>query len=488
MSKTRIRVAAATALIIMSGGAVAQGQNQGFQEFRKGILGNYKEFRNTLLENYADFLNGEWHEYESLNGEKRYKTPKPDLAPSVEPSTNPQPGNRKKEPAVTERPAIPQPAPPTSGAAPHGPEKGKSEITFYQIPLQVPKVDYNIMQSLETTHDYARQWKLLAEGGVAAGVVPVLTAIADEMGLNDYLRFHLVKAYAESLFPGKEDSSRFSLIHYLLANMGYNVRIATTADGIPLLLLPFDRMVYGRSYMLVDNDKYYLYGPDSVDIGKLISKRILTCKLPENMDHGRKFDLILGELNIPYSPYKFELKGGNLTLSGEMNQNLIPILYHYPQMGVEGFAASELEPGLRQKLVKQLKDQVEGMEEEEAVNSLLSFTQKAFEYATDEDFHGFEKPYFLEETLYYPKNDCEDRAIFYTYMLWNVLGKEAQLISYPGHEAATVATDTPIEGTAYEFEGKQFYISDPTYIGSRTGMVMPQYKREKPTIDYTYKK
>lgn len=63
--------------------------------------------------------------------------------------------------------------------------------------------------------------------------------------------------------------------------------------------------------------------------------------------------------------------------------------------------------------------------------SLLQFVQSGFSYATDDAFHGFEKPYFLEENLFYPKNDCEDRAIFYTYLLWNALGVENQLLCFP---------------------------------------------------------
>ena len=145
----------------------------------------------------------------------------------------------------------------------------------------------------------------------------------------------------------------------------------------------------------------------------------------------------------------------------------MPVLYHYPQMPVSDFANSDVQPELRRKLIAQLRYN--------------------FEYATDEDNHGFEKPYFLEETLYYPKNDCEDRAIFYTYFLWNALGKEAQLISFPGHEAATVRLDNPVEGTCYDYEGATYYISDPTFIGSKTGMIMPPYKSTAPNIDYTFK-
>lgn len=515
----------ATALISSPVYIFGQNQKQNFEEFRKEIFSNYKEFRNTLLEQYADFLNGEWHEYQSLKGERKYTEPKPAKAPvAVEPEPYPEPIGPEdiphiyvpdiaEEPEATppaETPVITETPPPAETPvivdfplekpvisivpdteelpliSPRPESAPTAQFSFYEIPVEVPRVEFNILGEMATTSDYAQNWQLLADADVANRTVPLLTKAAALMGLNDYLTFQLVKSYVESTFPEHPDSPRFSTIHYLLANMGYDARIAETSDGTPLLLIPFDQNVYARSYMLLDGQRYYIFAPDSFNMDLLGSKTILTCRIPDNVEHGRPFGLIVGELNIPYDPYPFELKGANLKLSGEINRNLIPILYRYPQMEIDGFARSNLQPELREDLTRQLREQLAGMKDRDAVNSLLKFTQKAFQYATDEDNHGFEKPYFLEESLYYPKNDCEDRAIFYTYFLWNALGKEAQLISFPGHEAATVNMGVPINGTSYEYKGETFYISDPTYIGASTGMVMPCYRDETPEIDYTY--
>ncbi len=94
----------------------------------------------------------------------------------------------------------------------------------------------------------------------------------------------------------------------------------------------------------------------------------------------------------------------------------------------------------------------------------------------------------MEEMLVYPKSDCEDRAIFYTYLLNRVLGVDNHLIAYPGHESASVCLDEPISGDSYTYDGRTFYISDPTYIGARTGMCMPNYRTTEPKIDHYYKK
>lgn len=476
----------------------ASTQNQSFQEFRNGIMNDYTQFKNTLLEQYADFLNGEWHEYQSLKGENKYKTPKPESVPEITPDfsdfSQGTVGSPELSESISESPHVPEPISPSKISpsdisTSEGPliKDNLYEISFFEIPLTLPKIEFSIKRKLTATSDYAEQWKTLADRKVAEKVLPGIKKLSSSMGLNDYLTFLLIKSYIESIFPDTDDSSRFSAIHYLLANMGYDIRIATTPDGIPILLIPFKQLVYGRIYLLLDGKKYYALGPDSED--ERISEgstRILTCSLPEKVDKGRDVELLIGELKLPYKPFCFELKGGKLRLSGEINVNIIPILYKYPQMEMDGYALSNILPELRMQLVKQIKDQTCHLPEREGVNALLEFTQKAFQYSTDDSFHGFEKPYFLEETLFYPRNDCEDRAIFYTYFLSQALGKKTQLISFPGHEAASVALDDPIDGASYNDKGTTYYISDPTFIGSKTGMIMPSCKGEPMTIDYSY--
>ncbi len=501
-----------------------QGPRKSFDEFRRGILNDFSDFRSTIIDHYYDFLNGEWHEYESLNGEKRYTKPKPQTAPKApsiprkpnkkddpvsvtpqEPVSRPErpkrtvkpekPETPKEEPVVR-RPAMPEQQPVDADKAPDAPKQPSrpsaasvDQFSFFELPMQFPQIEFNIRNRLTAPADYAAQWKELDKSGTASALLPQVRKVVKDTGLNDYLTFQLIKAYIDSKFPYADASSKMSAVHFFLANLGYDARIAMTASGVPLLLLPTSQTIYARNYMMMPGGagKYYVFGPDGYDLARMSGEKILTCSLPADAAKGKRFDMKLGPLNIPVKPKSFEFAHGPLRLTGEVNENLMPILYRYPQIPVGDYAASELDPALRRALVEQVRSQLGGMDGDKAVGELLGFMHNVFQYATDEEFHGFEKPYFLEETLYYPKNDCEDRAIFYTYFLWNALGREAQLISFPGHEAATVRMDNPIDGTSYTYGTDTFYISDPTYLGSQTGMVMPMYRTETPKVDYTYK-
>lgn len=456
-----------------------------FKEFRQGILSDYKNFRKRLLDQYADFLDGEWHEYESLKGEVRDKTPKPRVAPTVgTPSAGVPPV--KPAPDVPAHPDKPEPVK-TPVSTPESGNGDEDSFSFYGIGLQIPKIDFRITRRLASPSDYAQSWRELESTGIKDSLLPHLEKTGKDMNLNDYLLFRLVESYADAKFADADPSSRFSLIHYLLANMGYDVRIAVSTSGTPLLLLPFNEKIYARTYMSIEGERYYAFAPDEKDMERTANEGIRTCRLPSDAKLGNKFELRLNDLKIPEKPKSFKLEYGPLSLKGEVNENLMPILYNYPQMPVEDFALSVISPGLRESLVSQIKSQLAALPGDEKVEALLKFMHNVFEYSTDQDYHGFEKPYFIEETLFYPKNDCEDRAIFYTWFLWNALGRDAQLITFPGHESATVVMEQPINnGTSYTFGGKRFYVSDPTFIGSSTGMIMPDYRGQTPQVDHTY--
>ena len=368
ISWARIRWALIATVIIAGAAPPAYadtpgGRQQSFEEYRRGLLRDFNNFRSTIIERYADFLNGEWHEYESYRGVQRDPVPKPRTEPQA-PSRVKAP-NVSSKPALADSPSLPQaePEPALSG------KTGKDTFLYYGIPLELPEVEIDVADRLFSHSDYAAQWKRLQKKHVAEKLLPGLKKLAAGLGLNDYLTYKLIEAYADSHLAYADLSSRTSLVHFLLVNMGYNVRLGTTDKGVPVLLIPVKQTIYARPYMLVNGLKYYLFTPGDMSIN---GGSVSTCKLPENMDIGRSMDMRLGELNLPMKPKKFEFQCGPISLTGEVNENLMPLLYHYPQMPVSDYAESNLQPRLRESLVSQLRSQLTGLDGDEAVERLLT--------------------------------------------------------------------------------------------------------------------
>lgn len=522
-----------------------------FEEFRSGILADFEQFRGRIFDHYADFLEGEWHPFESQFVAKKYDKPKPEeppvakeepkveepvaqVKPEVKPEPKPEPKPEVKaepkpevkpqpkpetkparpaiptrpeekpkpktpaEPAQPAKPATPaQPATPAKPTAPVAPAKpvetvkpaapAEWEFDFYGIPVEMSKPQIAIKNSIgNPSKELGEQWRALKESPSVGKAVAEIEKKSKEMGLNSYLTFRFAEQYLRQAVPTANDFSRFSAIHYIMSALGYDVRLGHTKDGTPIFLMPFSQMVYGSYQINLNGVAYTAFLPDGKEPDGSLGA-IYTPQLPGGGDHGRKSDLKLNGLNLPFVAHNFDIEGGGIHITGQVNKNLFKMLYRYPQMPTQDFASSTLDKELREGIVAQVREQLSGKNEVDAVNALMGFFHHGFQYATDQQRHGFEKPYFLEENLYYDRNDCEDRAIFFTYLLWHALGKENMLIAYPNHESAAVRLDSKSSGTAYNHGGAQFFSADPTYINSSVGMCSDRYKGLSPTIDKVYK-
>ena len=104
---------------------------------------------------------------------------------------------------------------------------------------------------------------------------------------------------------------------------------------------------------------------------------------------------------------------------------------------------------------------------------MLHFVQTAFEYKLDDEVWGGDRPFFADETLYYPYCDCEDRSILFSRMVRDLLGLDVVLVYYPGHLAAAVGFNEEVKGDYIVVRGRKFVICDPTYIPAPVGKTMP---------------
>ena len=107
---------------------------------------------------------------------------------------------------------------------------------------------------------------------------------------------------------------------------------------------------------------------------------------------------------------------------------------------------------------------------------LIRFVQTAFEYQTDQDQFDREKLMNPDEILHYDKSDCDDRSIFYTYLVRRLLRLETAGLDYPGHLATAVRFPSSVSGDTVNVEGSRFLVCDPTYINADIGREMPSVR------------
>lgn len=470
-------------LLLCSSSMMAQNTNSDYQAFRKRVLDNYGSFRKTVLENYAKYLQGVWDEYEQFKGIKRDHEPKPSIAPKAD--VKPQdvtPVQSEPEvkptiqPTSTDSPISVEPIAPS--ALPN------MSFSFYGMKLSAVLCHAQTIDDIEH-QAIAKVWNAYRQDRVMKDVIRSLQSLTMAYGLNDWFTFELVRNYTESTC--KNLASKIVLQHFLLVNMGYDIRLSSCGNQL-LLLVPFNQQVYERSYLFIDGKKYYVFYDDSTS--KVQNAGIYTCRLPNETDKGRNIDLTIRGGNIGIKTgvaHRFSMSDGKISLQGSVDEGTMEAIRRYPQMDIPFYAMSTIDSNFHRSLLTQVKEQIQGCSEKESVYRILHFVQYAFDYATDGEQHGYEKPYFIEENFYYPKNDCEDRAILFAFLVRNVLGLDVHLVQYPGHECTAVNfTTSQMNGDGYMYKGKAFYICDPTFIGTSIGQCMPDYRNVKPIVEQWY--
>ena len=470
-------------LLLCSSSMMAQNTNSDYQAFRKRVLDNYGSFRKTVLENYAKYLQGVWDEYEQFKGIKRDHEPKPSIAPKAD--VKPQdvtPVQSEPEvkptiqPTSTDSPISVEPIAPS--ALPN------MSFSFYGVKLSAVLCHAQTIDDIEH-QAIAKVWNAYRQDRVMKDVIRSLQSLTMAYGLNDWFTFELVRNYTESTC--KNLASKIVLQHFLLVNMGYDIRLSSCGNQL-LLLVPFNQQVYERSYLFIDGKKYYVFYDDSTS--KVQNAGIYTCRLPNETDKGRNIDLTIRGVNIGIKTgvaHRFSMSDGKISLQGSVDEGTMEAIRRYPQMDIPFYAMSTIDSNFHRSLLTHVKEQIQGCSEKESVYRILHFVQYAFDYATDGEQHGYEKPYFIEENFYYPKNDCEDRAILFAFLVRNVLGLDVHLVQYPGHECTAVNfTTSQMNGDGYMYKGKAFYICDPTFIGASIGQCMPDYRNVKPIVEQWY--
>ena len=461
-----------------------------FEEFRKEVTGDFHLFRKKILADYDRFLDETWREFTAFSGIERNKHPKPVHIPKADPAQRNPIADTPVKPRPIVTPEVRQPHHPLPPAPPQTPvstpiRAANTSFTFYCLSPVMPCIEWDGLPNGKERDDFARRWRYFEKHDIADRLLPSLRQHITEHQLNDWFALELIRACADAQLAAHTPQARISLAQYLLLHYGFDVRLAQTDTGKPILLVPFYQQVYARAFTKIDGQSFYLFF-DSQEKNAEGNSRFYTHPLPQDAEAGRPVDLIIHrELKLPYQPHPYRLVYGNLKIEGEVNDNLQAMLYHYPQMPIPCYAASIINLQTRTDIISQVQKQLTALPELQAVNTLLQFIQHAFDYATDPEQHGFEKPYFFEELLLYPQCDCEDRSIFYSYLLHHALGVENHLVEYPGHECVAVhlKNEEGIHGICYEYENKKFYISDPTYIGAVTGECMPNYINESPKIE-----
>ena len=408
---------------------------------------------------------------------------KPADKPAVQPEKKPVVEVVEAEPEAEPAPVVEADRRPESAAEPRLPVSSTPTSPLYRGESGRSKIAYGGL-AFYLNNSLNRKCSLngLNENAIAdayealcnSDYKPLLADCAQirkDLRLNDWGVFTLVRQVADT-YCGTANES-IVMQQFLLNEMGYKARMARKAtEDKMMLFVATDCSIYAHPYITLNGQNYYnLSGNNEQCQFYMCQKDSPKAKNSVGMQL-KEAPLFPG--TVVSSTH--QAKGSAARVTVDVPKALMDFYKDYPQCDYSVYFNAPVNAAMENRILSSLAPLVQGRNEADAANILINFVQTAFQYQTDGQQFGYEKPFFVEELFYYPYSDCEDRAMLFSYLVRKLLGLDVVLLDYPEHIATAVRFNGNVSGDYLTVNGRKYIVCDPTYIGASIGMTMPRYK------------
>jgi len=466
--------------IILLVGFSTLGAEQSFKDFKRSQSDSFKSYKDVRDNAFNNYLIQEWAAYSAYKSEPLYEKPKPleiEVAkPEILNPVGPKVNIKIKE--EPEKESLPEIAQKEQERVIPLEEKKPTDIYFDFFGT---RLEFDIPSGIKNANYYPQTQAGVANffgSAASSDYEPLLLEIkriSQKMNLNDWGIYLLVSKISNMTYSDQENSKLLSW--FIFNKLGYAVKIGLQNRHV-VLMHHSKKTIYSTPNYDFNNKKYYVIA----NYAKGSPGRIFSYK-QDYPGSTKELDLSLKtlpnlEADIKNKSLSFSYFGQEYDIEFSYNKNLIDFMASYPQADYETFFNAPIDDITYRDLAKSLKRHIDGKKASEAMNFVLNFVQKSFVYEQDNQQFGREKVMFAQETLYFDKSDCEDRAVLFSYLIKELFGVSVLGVKYEDHMATAVYV--PIEGDKVMVQSKKFVIADPTYINATIGMSMPKYKSIKP--------
>ncbi len=452
-----------------------------YEDWLKSQNNQYQTYKKSIDDEFSDMLKNDWKAFKTQNSPASFIKPKPKTIPRVKkeillPKKELSISKKVKAPTIIKEP-IKEPKVLDIKTIQ---KDGYSNITFnfygQDIKIQYDN-RYNFQLNSINKKSISDTWQLLSKADFKSLNKQILD-YSKQYSLNDWAKYLLIYNIGLNIYDDTNQANLFTW--YTLVKMGYDTKVGYNNQNI-YLLSKVKENLYQVSFFTLNHKRYYILTPKGriSSIGDIYTYPSNYPKATKALDFDMNHKAIKIYTNAKLKNLTFSYLDKQYNLKVKYSKDLIDFYKTFPQSQYNLYFNSKKSPLIANTLLSELKPLVANKNELEAVNLLLRFVQKSFDYKTDEEQFHYEKVLFPEETVYYPFSDCEDRSIMFSYLVKKLLGLDVVGLKYSDHLASAVNFSTKVSGDSFIFEAKRYTVSDPTYINANVGMTMPQYKNSQ---------
>lgn len=459
----------------------AQNFEDAFDAFVKQNEQSFNQFADSINRQFAEAMEANIRTFTGEQPKVRDPKPKPVKLPEAEKKdvpkelpTLPKPAPAENQEPIKE-PAKPTPSPaesPVESVTPPSEQLNWTEFDLFGDNIRYVKKTFPERMKGISPKDVSAFWIRLSE----CDYEPMLQQCLDAQksrGFNDWAVYQLVLELANQTYPRLYNEQAVMAV-FLLNQLGLEAKVGF-GNAHLFCLLAVEQQLYGCSFVDIAKNRYYIFelNPAYVNRDGSFSFRTYDVPFPKPT---------LGlDMNVS-QPLKSAEFPDIIDSAINISNSMIELFSTYPQVDITVYANARTSDVFCKSVEKVFKPYLRDLSDVEAVDFLLTYVQYSFEYASDNDQFGYEKPFFCEENYYYPQNDCEDRCVLFAFLVRHLLHLDVVLIDYPRHIATAVHFREDVPGSSVMHSGKRYVICDPTYIGASVGVEMPQFTPNDRTV------
>lgn len=458
----------------------AQNFEDAFNVFANQNQQQFNRFADSINRQFAEAMEANMKTFSGEQPKVRDSKPKPVKLPEIKKDDIPELPIQEPQKPMPE-PQQPEPQPTPTEEVPANADEPASlpaeqlnwmEFKLFGDNIRYVKKPFPDRIGGIAPKDVSAFWIRLSECDYEPLLQSCRTARADR-DFNDWAIYQLVLEMARKTYP-RQYNEQAVLAVFLLNQLGMEAKVGF-GNAHLFCLLAVEQQLYGVSFVDIEGNRYYTFEVDPKFAKREGSFSFRTYDVPfPKPTHGL-------DMNMP-QPLKSSEFPNIIDSAINISTNMIELFGTYPQVDITVYANARPSTVFCQSVEQVFQPYLKSKTPLEAVEYLLSYIQYSFEYATDGEQFGYEKPFFCEENYYYPQNDCEDRSVLFSFLVRHLLHLDVVLIDYSGHIATAVHFPTDVKGESVIHNGKRYVICDPTYIGASVGTEMPGFATEDRTV------